>query len=133
MLSQVDPTVKRETCYIAGFVLIFSVIMELAFLLAGAWDITVLLGNLLGGLVAVGNFFLMGLTIQRALGKSEKDAAARMKLSQSLRLIMQLLFCAVGAAAPCFNLTASVVPLLFPRVAVMLRPLLDKKDKVEDA
>jgi len=132
-LSQVDPTVKRETCYIAGFVLIFSVIMELAFLLAGAWDITVLLGNLLGGLVAVGNFFLMGLTIQRALGKSEKDAAARMKLSQSLRLIMQLLFCAVGAAAPCFNLTASVVPLLFPRVAVMLRPLLDKKDKVEDA
>ncbi len=133
MLSQVDPTVKRETCYIAGFVLIFSVIMELAFLLAGAWDITVLLGNLLGGLVAVGNFFLMGLTIQRALGKSEKDAAARMKLSQSLRLIMQLLFCAVGAAAPCFNLTASVVPLLFPRVAVMLRPLLNKKDKVEDA
>lgn len=132
-MSQVDPTVKRETCYIAGFVLIFSVIMELAFLLAGAWDITVLLGNLLGGLVAVGNFFLMGLTIQRALGKSEKDAAARMKLSQSLRLIMQLLFCAVGAAAPCFNLTASVVPLLFPRVAVMLRPLLDKKDKVEDA
>ena len=133
MLSQVDPTVKRETCYIAGFVLIFSVIMELAFLLAGAWDITVLLGNLLGGLVAVGNFFLMGLTIQRALGKSEKDAAARMKLSQSLRLIMQLLFCAVGAAAPCFNLIASVVPLLFPRVAVMLRPLLNKKDKVEDA
>ncbi len=133
MLSQVDPTVKRETCYIAGFVLIFSVIMELAFLLAGAWDITVLLGNLLGGLVAVGNFFLMGLTIQRALGKSEKDAAARMKLSQSLRLIMQLLFCAVGAAAPCFNLIASVVPLLFPRVAVMLRPLLNKKDKAEDA
>lgn len=133
MLSQVDPTVKRETCYIAGFVLIFSVILELAFLLAGAWDITVLLGNLLGGLVAVGNFFLMGLTIQRALGKSEKDAAARMKLSQSLRLIMQLLFCAVGAAAPCFNLIASVVPLLFPRVAVMLRPLLNKKDKAEDA
>lgn len=132
-MSQVDPTVKRETCYIAGFVLIFSVIMELAFLLAGAWDITVLLGNLLGGLVAVGNFFLMGLTIQRALGKSEKDAAARMKLSQSLRLIMQLLFCAVGAAAPCFNLIASVVPLLFPRVAVMLRPLLNKKDKAEDA
>ncbi len=133
MLSQVDPTVKRETCYIAGFVLVFSVIMELIFLLAGAWDITVLLGNLLGGVVAVGNFFLMGLTIQKALGKSEKDAAAQMKLSQSLRLIMQLIFCAVGAAAPCFNLIATAVPLLFPRVAVMLRPLLNKKDKAEDA
>lgn len=131
-MAFVDPVVKRESCYVAGVVLVLSALMEAVFLVLGAWDLTVLLGNLLGALAAAGNFFLMGLSIQKALGKGEKEAAAQMKLSQSLRLIMQLIVLAAAAAAPCFNLIAAAVPLLFPRIAVMLHPLV-KRSKTDEA
>ena len=70
-MSRIDPTVKKETGYIAGWVLLLSAVMELVFLLTGHMDYTVPLGNLLGGVAAILNFFLMGWTIQRAVGLDE--------------------------------------------------------------
>ena len=122
-MKKVDATVVRETVYIAGFVLILSVLMEAVFLLVGYWDYTVLLGNLLSGVAAVGNFFLMGLTVQKAVEKDEKNAATAMKLSQALR---SLLLFALGALAPCFHLLATLIPLFFPRIAIVFRPLFQK-------
>ena len=46
-MSRIDPTVKKETGYIAGWVLLLSAVMELVFLLTGHMDYTVPLGNLL--------------------------------------------------------------------------------------
>ena len=70
----VDKTVRRETLFVAAWVGIFSLFMQAVFLVIGRWDYTVLLGNLLGAAAAVGNFFLMGLTVQSAVQKEEKDA-----------------------------------------------------------
>ena len=72
----------------------------------------------------------MGLTIQKALGKSEEDAKKLMKLSQQLRMLMLLVGCVLGSALACFDLVATLIPLLFPRIAVMIRGLTGKdKDK----
>ena len=130
MLNKVDPTVRKETGCLAGFVLVGSLAMEAVYLLLGAWTLPVLLGNLLGAALAVGNFLLMGLTIQKALGKSEEDAKKLMKLSQQLRMLMLLVGCVLGSALACFDLVATLIPLLFPRIAVMIRGLTGKdKDK----
>lgn len=98
-MSRIDPTVKKETGYIAGWVLLLSAVMELVFLLTGHMDYTVPLGNLLGGVAAILNFFLMGWTIQRAVGLDEKAAAAKLKLSQLLRMLMLVVLCCVGIGA----------------------------------
>ena len=130
LLNKVDPTVRKETGFIAGVVLVGSLAMEAVYLLLGAWTLPVLLGNLLGAALAVGNFLLMGLTIQKALGKSEEDAKKLMKLSQQLRMLMLLVGCVLGSALACFDLVATLIPLLFPRIAVMIRGLTGKdKDK----
>ena len=128
MLNKVDPTVRKETGFIAGFVLVGSLAMEAVYLLLGAWTLPVLLGNLLGAALAVGNFLLMGLTIQKALGKSEEDAKKLMKLSQQLRMLMLLVGCVLSGALACFDLVATLIPLLFPRIGVMIRGL-GGKDK----
>ena len=132
-MSRIDPTVKKETGYIAGWVLLLSAVMELVFLLTGHMDYTVPLGNLLGGGAAILNFFLMGWTIQRAVGLDEKAAAAKLKLSQLLRMLMLIVICCVGIALNCFQtvaamLAAVIVPLFFPRIGVAFRPLFDKKN-----
>ena len=128
-MAKIDPTVKKETLYIALFVIVFSMAMEAVFLIIGKWDITVLFGNLLGGSFAVLNFFLMGLTLQSALKKDSNEAAASMKLSQTYRLFMLLIVAGVGVLIPVFNAVATIVPLFFPRIAIALRPLIDRNKK----
>ncbi len=125
-MPKLDPTVKQETRYIAGLVLIFSVLMQAVFLLIGKWDYTVLLGNVLSSAAAIANFLLLGLTVQRAVTKDEKDARSLMKLSQTYRLLGLLVIAVIGFAVPVFHPLAVVLPLLFPRIAIALRPLFKK-------
>lgn len=126
-MKKTDPTVKKETLYIAAWTVILSVFIHSVFLILKKWDMTVLYGNLLGIFLAVLNFFLMGRTVQSALEKDEKDAKNTMKLSQMLRYLFIIAAVAVAAAVKCFNIIAVIVPLLFPRIAVQFRPLFDKK------
>lgn len=126
-MKKIDPTILKETCYIGAMVFIFSLALQSVFLIIGKWDYTVLLGNLLGFVAAVGNFFLMGLSVQSSLGKEEKDAKNTMKLSQSLRLLLLFVIALVGYLVPVFNTLAVLIPFLFPRIAVALRPLFMKK------
>lgn len=131
-MKKIDKTVLRETGYIAVCCVIFSAFMEALFLIIGKWDLTVLLGNLLGLFAAVGNFFLMGLTIQKAVGYEQKQAADAMKASQSMRMIMLFVVAALGVLLGCFNAVSTIAVLFFPRIAVMLRPLFNKKVQSDD-
>ena len=120
--------VIKETVYIATIVIILSIIMQSIFILFGSWDYTVVLGNILTAVFAVVNFLLMGITVEKAVEKDEKEARAIIKTSQSLRQLMLLAVAAVGAIAPCFNLYAVIIPLLFPRIAISLKPLFVKNN-----
>lgn len=125
-MKKINKTILRETLYIAVGVLILSLPLELVFILIGRWDYTVLLGNLWGGVFAVGNFFLMGLGVQAALGKPQKQATNTIRTSQQLRIIMMFVAAMLGSLLPCFNIWAALIPLLFPRLAIWARPLLKK-------
>lgn len=125
-MKRIDKTIWRETVYIAIGVLVLSLPMELVFILLGQWDYTVLLGNLWGGLFAAGNFFLMGLGVQAALGKEEKQARATIRASQTLRMAMLFVAAMLGVLLECFQVFAALIPLLFPRIAIMARPLFNK-------
>ena len=131
-MKKIDSTVLKETIYIAWMTLILSVLMQSVFLIIGKWDYTVLLGNTLSGAAAVLNFFLMGLAVQSAVLKDEKDAATAMKASQSLRMFMLFAVAAVGVLLPCFHTVTVLVPFFFPRIAVALRPRFDKKDEKKE-
>ena len=120
-MKRLDQTVKRETLYIAAWTLVLSALMESVFLVIGLWKPSVLFGNLISGAAAVLNFLLMGVTVQNAVEKDEKDAASLMRFSQSMRMLMQLAAAAVGVML--FDPVASIVPLFFPRIAVMFRPM----------
>ena len=124
--------------------------MEAVFLIGGWFDYTVPLGNLLGLATSVLNFFLMGLSVQKASEKDSeindyseidfsdegeekpvmlhKEAEQIVRLSHTLRFMMLLAFCAVGVAVPCFNTVAVLIPLLFVRIAIMIRPAFKMAD-----
>ena len=105
-MTNLDPAVKKETGYIAVWVGALSAVMEAVFLIIGKWELSVLGGNLGGAAAAIGNFFLMARTVSEALaGGNPKEASTRVKASATVRLI----------------------PLLFPRIGIGFRPLIDRK------
>lgn len=131
-MKKIDPIVLKETGFIALVSLILSVFMQSIFLaidnwVPSAWDYSVILGNLIGYIAAVGNFFLMGLTVQKALGKEQKNAANLMRLSQMLRILMLFVVALVAflidMKVGCFNIIALVIPYFFPRIAVIVRQM----------
>lgn len=128
-MKKIDQTVLRETGFVAFVTVLLSLLLEAVFLIIGAWDLTVLWGNLFGAAVAVLNFFLMGLTVQAAVQKEEKDAKNTMKFSQSARMLLLFLALALCFLIPAFNLISAAVSLIFPRIAVFLRPITMKNEE----
>ncbi len=125
-MRKIDNVVKKETLYIASVSAILSLLLQSVFLIIGKWDYTVLLGNIYGLFVTVGNFFLMGLNIQSSLEKDPEDAKKQIKASQSLRLLMLFVLAIIGYIIPIFNILSVIIPYLFPRFAITLRPLFKK-------
>ena len=126
-MKKIDSTVLKETAFVAAVTLVLSALLQSVFLVIGKWDYTVLLGNVLGAAAGIGNFFLMGLTVQSSLGLEVKDAKSRMKLSQTLRTLFMFAVAVVGYLVPVFNLITVVIPFLFPRIAVTVRAIMIKK------
>ncbi|MDD3430283.1 MAG: ATP synthase subunit I [Oscillospiraceae bacterium] len=118
-MKKIQPAVKKETLHIAFGTFILAAIMVGIFALLGQFNITVIWGALLGVCFAVLNFFLLGLTVQKATTYSdEKRAKAFMQLSYSLRMLLTLGVALLGIWAPVFNGIATVLPLLFPRFTI---------------
>ena len=124
-MKKIDKTVIKETRYIGAWILIFSALMQSVFLIIGKWDYTVLLGNLLSAGVGTLNFFLLGLTVIKAIGsEDEKYRKNLMKMSQALRMFLMFIVAVLGALPmiPCFNIWATLIPIVCPRIAIMVRP-----------
>ncbi len=131
-MIKASDTIKRETKYIAYFCILLSVLMQAAFILFKRWDYTVILGNLLSYAIAILNFYIMGLTVQKAVTLEETEARKLMRSSQGLRNAGIFVAVVIGVVAPCFHTVAVIVPIFFPRVAVSFRPLIKDKKEVID-
>ena len=128
-MMKIDGTVIKETKYIAGWVIVLSIVMQGVFLVLRSWDYTVLLGNLLSGSACVLNFLLMGITVQKAVVKEPEAAKTAIKISQLYRMLFLLIVVIIGVVLPVFHMWAVILPLFFVRIAVSFRPLFDKKEK----
>ena len=121
-MSRIDPVVRKETGFVALWVAVAILPVQAVFLICGWWNWAVLWGSLLGGVTAIGNFLLMCLMVQKAVTQTEKQAQNTVKLSQGLRLVMQGLVLVLAAClTQVFNIWATAIPLLIPRVAISLR------------
>ena len=65
-MPKVSGAVRRETAWVAVWTVGLTLVMNLVFALIGRWETGVLLGSLLGCGTAIGCFFWLGLTVQKA-------------------------------------------------------------------
>lgn len=121
---KINSTVLNETKYIAVFSFILSLIMQAVFLIVlRRFDYTAVLGNILGLIIGVGNFFFMGIGIQNAVEKDEKGAKNVLRISQTLRFFGIFVFAMLGILLDCFNSISVLVPIFFPRIAIAAKQI----------
>lgn len=121
---KLQPASKKEIKRISVgsaicFVIMVAVFFVLSCLGVGTFGYTVILGGLAGTLVAIGNFTLLCLTIQRAAEiEDKKQMKARIQVSYNARLFLQAAWIVVAFLLPCFHVIAAAIPLLFPTVVI---------------
>ena len=136
LLENIQPAVKKETkrvivITLLGLLLMWILFAAIHFIMPDKvpLDYTVFLGGIAGGCVAVLNFFLMGLAVQKAAA-AEDEGTARMKIkaSYSQRFMMQVFWVIIAIIAPCFHFVAGIAPLLFPGTGIKIVGIFHNKN-----
>lgn len=126
---KIDNTVKKETLYIVLGETIFCILMLAVYLICGKFSLNVLIAALVGGSVSAMNFFLMGLTLQKAVKIEDEGNRVRLiRTSQMLRLLLIAVIIIVCAAFPKLDIIALFIPLFFPRIIVFIRGIYSGKN-----
>ena len=115
-------TAAGTAAEIAVFLVLHLVIPEVPF---GAG---VVLGAVLGWLVASGNFFLMAIAAEKSANDDNYDnAKQRMAVSYRYRTFLQLAFVVVAILVPSLNWPAAVIPLFLPSLSIKAKGILESR------
>ena len=121
---KLQPASKKEIKRIAIGTGAFDLILLAALFVLSlegllTFNYTVFLGVLIGSLVAILNFTIMCLTIQKATGiDDQKQMKAFIQGSYNGRLMLQAAWIVVAILVPHFQVIASAAPLLFPNLTI---------------
>lgn len=112
--------VKRIACgTAAGGLMLVIVMFVLSLLGIGVFDYRVFTGVIGGCIVAVFNFALMCMTIQRAVNIGEQKAMKSfIQGSYNGRLLLQAGWIVSAYLMPWVNVFAAAIPLLFPNLMI---------------
>ena len=123
VLTQTGVVVLGQVIGISAMIAIFAIL--------GYFDYSVLLGALVGGLVATGNFFFMAIGLSLAADKAQaqdaKGGKSMVKTSYLVRTLVMFVILFACAKSGYFNVIALAVPLLFVRPALTVAEFFRKK------
>lgn len=108
-------------------ILIMSALELLLFFAFGYFNMAVLYGTALGALVSFLNFLFLAFSIEKSVNKEKKGAQSVMGTSYSLRLIFIAAAVVFAIKSPHINYLSALIPLIFPRIAIMISKVILKK------
>ena len=112
-------SIVKETKRIAVGTIIMLVVMLAVYAVLGKFTVGVLLGGLLGSAYAIFNFFMLGMTLQKAASMTDQQMAhMKVRSSYSTRMIGMLILAVVAFALPVVEGIPCLIALLFPRATI---------------
>lgn len=123
--------VYKETAVVAIGVAICVAIMLAVFALLGAFDRSVLLGGIVGGVLTIANFFFMAVGTALAADKAEnqdvKGGKAVISSSYALRMVLLFVLMFACVKSGLCDVVALVLPLAFVRPVLTIAEFFRKK------
>ncbi len=119
---KLEPEVKKEIKLMAFGCAVCSVVCILVFLIIGKFGWDVVIGALIGFVLAVGNFILMSLSIVKALETGDENTAkVKMHSSYIRRTIIMLAVMALSIAVEWINWIPVLLSVFYPRIIITVR------------
>jgi len=120
----VSDVVKKEAGYIAAGTVLLSALVQIVWAVFFDYDLSVFFGGLWGGAVAILNFILMGLTVQKVANEPDQlSAKRRMQASYQLRMMLTIFTTVLAIIIPGINWIMAAISLFFPRLTILVMPL----------
>ena len=114
-------SIVKETKRIGVGTVIMLVVMLAVYAVLGKFTVGVLLGGLLGSAYAIFNFFMLGMTLQKAASMTDQQMAhMKVRSSYSTRMIGMLVLAVVAFALPFVEGIPCLIALLFPRATIFV-------------
>lgn len=124
-------TLIREVRNIALISLALGVIQMIVTIPIGFFGIETGLGTLLGCVAAVLNFALMGIILEKSVAHG-KGAQGLMGMGYIFRLIIIAAVILWAIKASYLNWVCTVIPLLFPRIAIYIINFIRRKERTAE-
>ncbi len=132
-------TLLRETGRVALGVAALTAVMLLAYAALGRFGARALCGGVYTAVLAVGNFFAMGLTVQsitdevgekvrtdEEIERLSTQMNAKMSATRRVRQLALIGLVIVGITVFHFDPLATILPIMFPGIAISLYQFLKK-------
>lgn len=119
-----DETVVHETKRIAVGVALLTLTLIIVYAFLNRLTLGVVIGALMGGAYGVASFFMLGMTMQKAIREpDETSARMRIRSSYSLRMTGAALVCLLSFVFPFSEGIPCLIALLFPRATILVLQL----------
>ena len=130
---------------IIGTVLLVLVLYLLSLVGVGSFQPSrIFLGAGIGCLIAIFNFYLLCLTVQKAVDiQDQKQMKMKFQVSYNFRMLLQAAWVVIALLGPGIHVVAGAVPLLFPHAVILWlqmsgriagpAPKADKPEETEEA
>ena len=129
---KLQPAVKTETLKVAkaeaaGVLLMFAVLFIAHFFLPDKLPLEpvfiagVVISGIIGGAVAVLNFLMMGIAVQKVTTAGDTETGKKIfKVSYRNRMLIQIVWAIIALAVPFFHGLSGIVPLLIPTFVIRI-------------
>ncbi len=133
--------VKKDFIFVSVGIAIATVVMLVVFALLHRFatpkipfDRTVILGGVCGALVAILLFFDLAVSVQKtAAAETPVQGELIFRKSYTRRMLLHALWVVLAVKLPCFHWAAAFLPLLFPRLVILLTRRKDAINKGKEA
>ncbi len=95
-----------------GVVGIFAVLGKLTF--------SVLLGSVIGSILAILNFFLLALSLEKAVQSSSEKSKGIVMVSYNVRMLLLMIITILAIVFLKANPFTILIPYIFPRITILL-------------
>ena len=104
---------------VSKFNVVLTVILNIVFRVIGKWDVTVLLGSVLGLIITTFFYYSICVSVPKALGYGDPELAQKsIRASRSMRTIVMAVGLIIAIKLPWVNIFAAIIPLLFTRISI---------------
>ena len=128
-----DIKLQKEVSSVTKDVIVFDLIVLAILLVTSAFNKSMLLGLLFGSIIAVLNFRLLALTIEKSVSMPQSKAQVYSASRYILRMTIVGVVLLVSAKAPHINIIGVAIGLVSPKFVILARKLLIDKLKRKEA